>query len=80
MSPIPNGDRRSWPSSCVRTVLPRPISTPTPCGSSPVPSCGPHPDHVVFRDELPSTATGKILRRVLVDELTLLQRKKQPEN
>ncbi|GAB04786.1 AMP-binding protein [Gordonia amarae] len=28
------------------------------------------PDHVVFRDELPSTATGKILRRVLVDELT----------
>ena len=28
------------------------------------------PDHVVFRDELPATATGKILRRVLVDELT----------
>ncbi|HVS67728.1 MAG TPA: fatty acid--CoA ligase family protein [Mycobacteriales bacterium] len=28
------------------------------------------PDRVVFRDELPVTPTGKLLRRVLVDELT----------
>ena len=28
------------------------------------------PDRVVFRDELPTNATGKILRRELVDELT----------
>lgn len=28
------------------------------------------PDRVVFRDELPTTATGKVLRRSLVDELT----------
>jgi acyl-CoA synthetase (AMP-forming)/AMP-acid ligase II len=28
------------------------------------------PDRVVFRDELPVTATGKLLRRVLLDELT----------
>ncbi|HVV74815.1 MAG TPA: fatty acid--CoA ligase family protein [Mycobacteriales bacterium] len=28
------------------------------------------PDRIVFRDELPVTATGKLLRRVLVDELT----------
>lgn len=27
------------------------------------------PDRVVFRDELPTTPTGKLLRRVLVDEL-----------
>ena len=27
------------------------------------------PDRVVFRDELPTTATGKVLRRSLVDEL-----------
>jgi long-chain acyl-CoA synthetase len=27
------------------------------------------PDRVVFRDELPATATGKILRRELVEEL-----------
>jgi len=27
------------------------------------------PDRVVFRDELPTNATGKVLRRVLVDEL-----------
>jgi long-chain acyl-CoA synthetase len=27
------------------------------------------PDRVVFRDELPANATGKVLRRVLVDEL-----------
>jgi acyl-CoA synthetase (AMP-forming)/AMP-acid ligase II len=27
------------------------------------------PDRIVFRDELPVTATGKLLRRVLVDEL-----------
>ena len=28
------------------------------------------PDRIVFRDELPVTATGKLLRRVLVDELS----------
>jgi acyl-CoA synthetase (AMP-forming)/AMP-acid ligase II len=28
------------------------------------------PDRIVFRDELPVTPTGKLLRRVLVDELT----------
>jgi acyl-CoA synthetase (AMP-forming)/AMP-acid ligase II len=28
------------------------------------------PDRVVFRDELPTNATGKVLRRELVDELT----------
>jgi acyl-CoA synthetase (AMP-forming)/AMP-acid ligase II len=28
------------------------------------------PDLVVFRDELPTNATGKVLRRELVDELT----------
>lgn len=28
------------------------------------------PDRIVFRDELPTTPTGKVLRRVLVDELT----------
>ncbi|MGV9633180.1 class I adenylate-forming enzyme family protein [Nocardia rhamnosiphila] len=28
------------------------------------------PDRIVFRDELPTTQTGKVLRRVLVDELT----------
>jgi acyl-CoA synthetase (AMP-forming)/AMP-acid ligase II len=26
------------------------------------------PDRVVFRDELPTNATGKVLRRELVDE------------
>lgn len=49
-------------------------------GSSPDPdalarSCAqttarvPHPDRVVFRDELPTNPTGKVLRRQLVDEL-----------
>ncbi|MFD4401169.1 class I adenylate-forming enzyme family protein [Nocardia sp. NPDC058499] len=28
------------------------------------------PDRIVFRNELPTTPTGKVLRRVLVDELT----------
>src|SRR5690606_30160515 len=28
------------------------------------------PDRVVFRDELPTNATGKLLRRELVDELS----------
>ena len=28
-----------------------------------------HPDKVVFRDELPTNATGKVLRRELVSEL-----------
>jgi acyl-CoA synthetase (AMP-forming)/AMP-acid ligase II len=28
------------------------------------------PDRVVFRDELPTNATGKVLRRELIDELT----------
>ena len=28
------------------------------------------PDRVVFRDELPTNATGKVLRREIVDELT----------
>ena len=28
------------------------------------------PDRVVFREELPTTATGKVLRRELIDELT----------
>ncbi len=28
------------------------------------------PDRIVFRNELPTTPTGKLLRRVLVDELT----------
>jgi acyl-CoA synthetase (AMP-forming)/AMP-acid ligase II len=28
------------------------------------------PDRIVFRDELPATPTGKLLRRVLVEELT----------
>jgi acyl-CoA synthetase (AMP-forming)/AMP-acid ligase II len=28
------------------------------------------PDRIVFRTELPVTATGKLLRRILVDELT----------
>ena len=28
------------------------------------------PDRVVFRDELPTTATGKVLRRELVDEFS----------
>ncbi len=28
------------------------------------------PDRVVFRDELPTNPTGKVLRRQLVDELT----------
>jgi acyl-CoA synthetase (AMP-forming)/AMP-acid ligase II len=28
------------------------------------------PDRVVFRDELPTNATGKVLRRELVQELT----------
>jgi acyl-CoA synthetase (AMP-forming)/AMP-acid ligase II len=28
------------------------------------------PDRIVFRNELPVTPTGKLLRRVLVDELT----------
>ena len=27
------------------------------------------PDRVVFRDELPTTPTGKVLRRQLADEL-----------
>jgi acyl-CoA synthetase (AMP-forming)/AMP-acid ligase II len=31
------------------------------------------PDRVVFRDELPTNATGKVLRRELVDELTRSQ-------
>ena len=28
------------------------------------------PDRVVFREELPTTATGKVLRRELVDEFS----------
>ncbi|VAZ81598.1 4-chlorobenzoate--CoA ligase [Mycobacterium persicum] len=27
------------------------------------------PDRVVFRDELPTTATGKVLRRQIIEEL-----------
>lgn len=30
------------------------------------------PDRIVFRDELPTTETGKLLRRVLVDELSVM--------
>ena len=28
------------------------------------------PSHIVVRDELPTTATGKVLRRVVRDELS----------
>lgn len=31
------------------------------------------PDHVVFRDELPTTATGKVLRREIVKDLNALR-------
>ncbi len=31
------------------------------------------PDRIVFREQLPTTATGKVLRRELVDELHILQ-------
>jgi acyl-CoA synthetase (AMP-forming)/AMP-acid ligase II len=29
------------------------------------------PDRVVFRDELPTNATGKVLRREIIDSLTI---------
>ena len=31
------------------------------------------PDRVVFRDELPTNATGKVLRREIVEELAPLR-------
>jgi acyl-coenzyme A synthetase/AMP-(fatty) acid ligase len=38
------------------------------------------PDRVVFRDELPTNATGKILRRELVDELNAENRASSKES
>jgi len=35
------------------------------------------PDRVVFRDELPTNATGKVLRRELVDELSRAREKQE---
>jgi acyl-CoA synthetase (AMP-forming)/AMP-acid ligase II len=63
-----------WGQSIVAIVVPEPGSEPdseelrafarrTLRGSR-------TPDRVVFRDALPTTATGKILRRTLIQELT----------
>ncbi|MBH0777977.1 class I adenylate-forming enzyme family protein [Nocardia bovistercoris] len=63
-----------WGQIIVAAVVPVPGATPDPealrahvrttlRGSR-------TPDRVVFRDELPVNATGKVLRRVLVEELT----------
>lgn len=66
---IPSGARSLSPSWCRRrcdtrhggSALFRPLHG---CGSR-------TPDKVVFRDELPTNATGKVLRRDLVTELNL---------
>ncbi len=63
-----------WGQSIVAVVVPAPDATPEPDtlrdyvraslrGSR-------TPDRVVFRTQLPTTPTGKVLRRSLVDELT----------
>ncbi|GGL13056.1 class I adenylate-forming enzyme family protein [Nocardia jinanensis] len=67
-------DDSQWGQSTVAVVVPEPGSEPDAedlrafarkslRGSR-------TPDRVVFRDELPTTATGKILRRTLVEELS----------
>jgi acyl-CoA synthetase (AMP-forming)/AMP-acid ligase II len=67
-------DDSEWGQSIVAVVVPEPGSEPdaedlrafarTSLRGSRT------PDRVVFRDELPTTATGKILRRALVEELS----------
>jgi acyl-CoA synthetase (AMP-forming)/AMP-acid ligase II len=63
-----------WGQIIVAVVVPTPGSTPQPGalrdyvrahlrGSR-------TPDRIVFRDELPTTATGKVLRRQIADEVT----------
>ena len=68
-SPTPNGARR-WPrSSCCTPAAtsPKPI-----CRSGSRSVCAPRrcPCVIAFRDELPYSPTGKLLRRVLRDELS----------
>jgi acyl-CoA synthetase (AMP-forming)/AMP-acid ligase II len=64
---------QQWGQAIVAVVVPMPGATPDPVelrdyvrrslrGSR-------TPDHIVFRDALPTNSTGKILRRQLVDEL-----------
>ncbi|WP_413468097.1 AMP-binding enzyme [Mycobacterium sp. RTGN4] len=67
-------DDPEWGQIIVAAVVPAPGSRPDPDdlrafvrenlrGSR-------TPDRVVFRDELPTTATGKVIRRELVAQLT----------
>jgi acyl-coenzyme A synthetase/AMP-(fatty) acid ligase len=37
------------------------------------------PDRIVFRAELPTTATGKVLRRQIADEITLDAATERPQ-
>lgn len=62
-----NGARSSSRWWCP-SLGPNPMSKT--CAHMSVPSCGVlHPDRVVFRAELPTNATGKVLRRELVAEV-----------
>ncbi|AFC54416.1 MULTISPECIES: class I adenylate-forming enzyme family protein [Mycobacterium] len=67
-------DDAEWGQIIVAVVVPEAGATPTPAqlrefargtlrGSR-------TPDRIVFREELPTTPTGKVLRRVILDELT----------
>ena len=67
VSRTPSGARSWWPSWCRSPTSPRTRRTCAPmCAST---SGFTHPDRVVFRHELPTTPTGKVLRRQLADEL-----------
>ena len=68
-SRIRSGARPSSPSSCRPRVSSR---TPTNCGAyaRTILRGSRTPDRIVFRDELPTNATGKLLRRDIVASLT----------
>lgn len=72
---VVGAENPQWGQIIVAVVVPAPGSNPQPGalrdyvrghlrGSR-------TPDRIVFRDELPTTATGKVLRRQIADEVTL---------
>ena len=67
-SPTPSGARR-WPPSSSCTRAPRSPKTSCRTGSGPRLRSTKMPGVIEFRDELPYSPTGKLLRRVLRDEL-----------